>query len=123
MTPDGSSAYVTNSDDSSVSVINTFTNTVIGAPIHAGNGTFGIVITPDGSRAYVANEGYGSVSVINTITNTVIGAPIPVGVSPEALVITPDGSRVYVAKVKCRLVRCVIIFYNKYGTLNYFIDL
>ena len=41
-------AYVTNSLDNTVSVIDTSTNTVIGAPIPVGNGPFAIAITPIG---------------------------------------------------------------------------
>ncbi|OQO99005.1 hypothetical protein [Saccharococcus caldoxylosilyticus] len=49
MTPDGTRAYVTNYGAGTVSVINTSTNTVIGAPIPVGSPTpFGIAITPSG---------------------------------------------------------------------------
>ncbi|WP_157829980.1 NTTRR-F1 domain [Bacillus sp. SN10] len=89
-------AYVTNSNDDSVSVINTSTNTAITPPILVGAGPRGIVISPDGTRAFVANSNGSSVSVINLITNTVVGAPIPVGDSPIGVAITPDGTRVYV---------------------------
>jgi YVTN family beta-propeller protein len=84
-------AYVTNADDDTVSVIDTSTNTVIGAPIPVGDSPRAIAITPDGTRAYVTNSGDGTVSVIDTITNTVIGAPIPVGNFPLGIAITPSG--------------------------------
>jgi YVTN family beta-propeller protein len=97
ITPDGSRAYVTNSDSDSVSVINTQTSTAIGSiPLAVGAGPVGIAITPDGSRVYVANDGLDSVSVINTQTNAVVGSiPVPAGATWIAL--TPDGSRAYVA--------------------------
>lgn len=63
-----------------VSIINTFTNTVIGPPILTGPGTSGIAITPDGSRAYVTTS--GRVLIIDTFTNTIIGEPITVGQDP-----------------------------------------
>ncbi|WP_153018047.1 hypothetical protein [Saccharococcus caldoxylosilyticus] len=48
ITPDGTRAYVANVGNT-VSVINTSTNTVIGAPIPVGSPTpFGIAITPSG---------------------------------------------------------------------------
>ena len=84
---------MTNNSTTSVSVIDTSTNTVI-ATVGVGHGPLGVAITPDGSRAYVANVGSSSISVINTGTNTVIatvGTFQPVGVA-----ITPDGTRAYV---------------------------
>src|SRR5579864_9703688 len=64
-------AYVTNSGSSSVSVVDTATNTVK-ATIGVGARPIGVAFTPDGSRVYVANSQSNSVSVINTATNTVI---------------------------------------------------
>jgi len=93
-------AYITNEGSSTVSVIDTATNTVI-ATIPVGSHPQGVAVTPDGSRVYVANEGglegVGTVSVISTATNTVTGIPIPVGSLPIGVAVTPDGSRVYVA--------------------------
>ena len=86
-------AYVTNSGSSSVSVINTATNTVTGT-VGVGGRPIGVAFTPDGSRAYVANSESNSVSVINTSTQTVI-ATIGVGSFPQGLAITPDGSRAW----------------------------
>src|SRR5215469_2937248 len=72
-------AYIPNGGSSSVSVIDTRTNTVIGSPIPVGNNPFGVAVTSDGSKVYVANHFDKTVSVIDTATNTVIGSPIPVG--------------------------------------------
>ena len=87
-------AYVTNSNSSSVSVIDTATNTVV-ATIGVGNRPIGVAFTPNGSRVYVANSNSDSVSVIDTATNTVI-ATVIVGSFPQGVGITPDGSRAYV---------------------------
>jgi YVTN family beta-propeller protein len=105
ITPDGSTAYVTNSQEAngkSVSTINVAagTNGVEIAPFDLG--TVGVAITPDGRRAYVASKIAATVSVINTATNKLIGSPIEVGVENESfdrgVAITPDGKRVYVAR-------------------------
>ncbi|MEI2772042.1 MAG: beta-propeller fold lactonase family protein [Candidatus Competibacter sp.] len=96
MTPDGKHAYVVNRDDSTVSVIDTTTNTVVGVPIPVGNNPTTVAVTPDGKRAYVTNSATsGTVSVIDTTTNTVEGSPIPVGFAPTNVAITPDGKRAY----------------------------
>ena len=79
-------AYVTNSQDNTVSVIDTATNTVV-ATVPVGVNPSGIAITPDGTRAYVATE-LGTVSVIDTATNTVV-ATIPIGGEPLGIAITP----------------------------------
>jgi YVTN family beta-propeller protein len=109
ITPDGTRAYVTNSDvtnppsfpgPGTVSVIDTSTNAV-GAPITVGTYPLQVAITPDGNRAYVTNYYSYTVSVIDTnpsdtAYNTVVGT-IPVGYLPVGIAITPDGSRAYVA--------------------------
>jgi YVTN family beta-propeller protein len=99
--PDSGAArnlYVANSQDDSVSVIDTRTNAVVGAPIQLGLGAHpvGIAITPDGKRAYVANAGTDDVSVIDTTTNQIVGPRIGVGEGPREIAISPDGSTAYV---------------------------
>ena len=101
---DGTKAYVTNSGSTTITIISTLSNTVLGT-IGGFDGPSGMVITPDGSRAYVNNyggpDGVGSgngttVRVVNLNTNTIIGAPITVGLAPAALAISRDGRFVYV---------------------------
>ncbi len=98
----GTRAYVTNSNGSTVTIIDTSTNNVIGT-ITGFDGPSGFVITPDGKFAYVNNYGgpiAGSgngttVSIVNLSTNIIVGT-ITVGLAPASLAITPDGSFVYV---------------------------
>src|ERR1035437_406563 len=87
-------AYITDNNDSTVTVINVATNTVTNT-IRVGYGSRGVSVSLDGSKVYVANYYDNTVSVINTTTNTVV-ATIPVSAKPLALVVTPDGSKVYV---------------------------
>ena len=87
-------AYVTNSCNNTVSVIDTTTNTVVDS-IMVGVAPFGVAVTPDGSRVYVTSLLDGGVTVIDTATNTVI-TTIPVGAFLGGLAITSDGERVYV---------------------------
>lgn len=88
-------AYVTNVDGNSVSVIDTNTNTIIGAPIPVGINPRGLAITPDEAFVYVANSLSDTVSVIDTATNTVI-AVVPVGNNPHSVAITPNGLEAWV---------------------------
>jgi YVTN family beta-propeller protein len=101
ITPDGTRAYVTNSNDNTVSVIDT-TNMLVGSPITVGFTPQGVAITPDGKRAYVTNFSAlaNTVSVIDTnpaspTYNSVV-ATVAVGTEPFEVAITPDGTRAYV---------------------------
>jgi YVTN family beta-propeller protein len=113
ITPDGATAYVTNSSADSVTPIDTATNTVE-TPI-AVAAPFGIAITPDGATAYVANFGTDSVTPIDTATNTA-GTPIAVGANPAAIAITPDGATAYVTNANADSVTPIDTATNTAGT-------
>lgn len=74
LTPDDSKLYVANQASSSVSVINTATNTVLTTiNLGAGKKPSLIKITPDGTKAFVLNQTAPiEVSVINTATDVLI---------------------------------------------------
>ena len=84
-------AYVVNSGDGTVSVIDTATNTVVGLPIPVGKEPFGVDVTPDGKHAYVANRGSNNVSVIDAATNKVV-ATVAVGNVPFNVAVTRMGT-------------------------------
>ncbi len=102
----GTLAYVTDSNSSTVTIINIATNTVSGT-ITGFDGPSGFVINPaNPSIAYVNNyggpDGVGSgfgntVRVVNLNTNTVVGPSIIVGQAPAAMAISPNGAYLYVA--------------------------
>lgn len=99
---DGTKAYVTNSNSTTITIINTVTDTVSGI-ISGFDGPSGMVITPNGLVAYVNNYGVGldsgngtTVSVVNLLTNMIVGSPITVGQAPASLAISPNGLYVYV---------------------------
>lgn len=102
----GTKAYVTNSDSTTITIIDIATNTVSGV-INGFDGPSGMVILPgcNANIAYVNNyggpegvmSGNGTtVSVVNLTTNAIIGT-ITVSLAPAALTVTPDGAYVYVA--------------------------
>lgn len=102
ISPDGKKAYVANSDGTTLSIISTKRNKVIGV-INGFDGPSGIVITPDGKYAYVNNyggsQGVGSghgktIGVVDLKTNKIIKT-INVDLAPAALAISPDGKFVY----------------------------
>jgi len=88
---------VTNGDSTTVSVIDTATNTLI-TTIPVGPAPERIDITPDGAFAYVVADPFlDVVSVIDIATNAVI-ATISLS-DPLAVAITPDGAFAYVTNV------------------------
>lgn len=98
--PDSTTAYVTNPMQSTVSVINTSTNTIT-ATITLAAGSFprGIAVRPDGAFAYVVLQGTSSVGVINTATNTLSTTiSLTSNSDPYNIAITPDGTQAYVTQ-------------------------
>jgi YVTN family beta-propeller protein len=91
-------AYVTNSQDGSVTVLDASTNQVIGTPIPIGENTipYSLAISPDGKTVWVLNEA-GTLVSIDTATNQLVGDPIAVPKGSHGLAITPDGTRAYLA--------------------------
>jgi YVTN family beta-propeller protein len=98
------SAYITNSNSSTITILNTANNTVSGI-INGFDGPSGMVITPAGNMAYVNNygsaAGVGSgngttLNVVDLNSNTIIGTPITVGTAPAAMALSPDGIYLYV---------------------------
>jgi YVTN family beta-propeller protein len=87
-------AYVSNSGDNTVSVIDTATNTVT-KTVKVGSSPSDVAESPDGSRVYVANQLDDTVSVIDTATNTVTDT-VKVGPTPSGVAVSRDGSTVYV---------------------------
>jgi len=82
--PAGTRVYVTNFDAHTVSVIDTASNTIVGAPIPVGTEPLGVAVNPAGTRVYVTHFDADTISVIDTATNSVT-ATIPVGRGPIAL--------------------------------------
>jgi YVTN family beta-propeller protein len=88
-------AFVTNSEDDSVAVIDIARRTSIGS-IGTGRFPHGLRLSPNGGEIYVANVKDGSVSVIDAIALREV-ARIPVGRAPVQVGFTPDGQRVHVS--------------------------
>lgn len=94
-------AYITDtSNNNSVHVLDTPTNTVVGSPIPVDNYPTGIAITKtsSGTFAYVVNRDSGTVRVINIDTDTVVGPPIQleVGITEIAIATTASGTFAYI---------------------------
>lgn len=78
-------AYVANSGDGTVSVLDTTNNTIV-TTITVSTTPMAVAVRPIANRAYVTNNGSGTVSVIDTTSNSVIGT-ITVGASPLGIAV------------------------------------
>ena len=92
---DGRRAYVTNSEDDTMSVIDLDKGKVI-ATVATGDYPHGLRMSPEGKSIYVANVEDGTVSVIDTASLSET-TRIRVGATPVQVGFTPDASRVYVS--------------------------
>ena len=109
LSKDEKKAYVTNSNSTTISVIDIESNKVV--VIDGFNGPSGMVITPDGEKAYVNNYGAidtmpsgegNTVSVVDLKEEKIIKrirlneyGEVPA--APATIAITPDGDFVYTA--------------------------
>ena len=87
-------AFIPNSTDGTVSVVNTLSNTVVSS-LNPGGNPESIVLSPDGSKVYVGVSTSNRVQIYNTLTNALI-TTITI-TTPTALALSPDGSKLYVA--------------------------
>lgn len=96
ITPDGTEAWVANTNDHSLSVIDLSTNAVSQTiSMQVNDGPFGLAFTPDGRSAIIANRNSGTVSIIDRATR-VETQRVVVGGEPRGVVITRNGLRAFV---------------------------
>lgn len=94
-TPDGRTLFVTNFNESSISVINATTWKVI-KKIQVPAKPHGIVLSPDGRSVYASCYGAHAVAVINVATETLAATvELPVASQPYGIGISADGRYVY----------------------------
>jgi len=98
ITSDDASAYVTNNDDGTVSVIDVFTDRIL-KKVDVGDEPIGVAANPNTNvrEVYVANSASDNISIIDTTTNEEKAGKIPVGRFPVDLVVSSDGRTLYVA--------------------------
>ena len=71
ISPDGSKAYVINSGDDTISVVDMSTVSVTGSVAGSFNESDSIIFTANGLQAYVTNHGSQTISIITTSNDTV----------------------------------------------------
>lgn len=101
--PDGKAVYVTNSSDSTVSMIDVASKAATALiTLPTGSNPRGIAINPAGTLAYVTNNGSNTVSVIDIDSshgatyNTIVKTYPVNGPAAYGIAVAPDGSAAYV---------------------------
>ncbi len=95
---DGNTLIVANQGDSTISVINTNTNTVA-STLSVGASPWGVQISPDSLRAYVGSSTGGVITQIDVANRTVLGNPVD-DLAPSSwrgMDMSADGSKLYAA--------------------------
>ena len=94
VTPNGNYVYVANSDDDTVSIIDTKTETVIDT-LNVGDGPWGVAVGAEGDYVYVTNSFSDTVTVIQASDNTIYDT-IYVGDRPRGVSAPINGTIAYV---------------------------
>jgi YVTN family beta-propeller protein len=105
LSPDGSLAYVTDSDLDVLHVVETATGTVLDS-IPVGAMPLGVVVSPDGTRGYVAAYGDRAVSVVDLVVGATI-ATVPLAQGAEEVAVSPDGATVYAVGYDSRMLTAI----------------
>ncbi len=95
--PDGSTVWVSNRADNTISVIATNTNSIIQSMDSGGAFPVKLRFQPDGRQVWVANNRSGTISVFNA-TSFKLTARIDVGSRPLGLVFSDDSERAFVSR-------------------------
>ncbi|MBI4822555.1 MAG: beta-propeller fold lactonase family protein [Deltaproteobacteria bacterium] len=93
--PSGRAAYVTNSVDGTVSVID-LAGRKVSKVVSVGVEPMGVATSPNGTRLYVANAASNTLSVLDNVTDPTLGTLAAIdlsayGHSPRSIAVTDDG--------------------------------
>jgi YVTN family beta-propeller protein len=90
--PGGTRAYV--GTEKGVAVVETASQSVVGAPIGVGGSASSLAFAPDGKTAYATSTGVSGIAVIDTaLGQTIRNILLPA--VPTALAVSPNGKRLY----------------------------
>lgn len=96
-------AYLTNSANGTLTVIDTINGTVL-TTITVGANPIAVAVKPDGRAVYVANADSNTLSVIDTATNTV-RRTIALKFTPTALAISTGGGTLYIGNATGKMAK------------------
>ena len=118
ITPNGATAYVTNSLGNTVTPINLRGSVHTSeTPITVGSGPSAIAITPNGATAYVSNFNSNTVTPIDLATH-VARSPIHVGPGPWSIAVNSLGTYVSVSNSEGKTVSVINVATAKVTTID-----
>ena len=90
--PDGRTAYVANTRDGTVSIVD-LTPRKVRDTFPVGVEPFALALSPNGTRLYVANSSSNNLAVFDTKNNSFVGAVnlSAFGTAPRSIAVTNDG--------------------------------
>jgi YVTN family beta-propeller protein len=98
--PDGRTAYVSNYDANTVSIVDTTVGSV-SATLGGFHAPTGIAVSPDGKKVLVVNGGDDTVTQIDTASRTLTSVAVVVSgvavAAPAGIAVSPDGTHAYVS--------------------------
>jgi YVTN family beta-propeller protein len=95
ITAGGTTGYLTNGGDNSISVLDLTANTEVARVDDVGADPVGIALSPDGTQIFVCNHGDDTFTVIDAGGQTITEIFQP-GAKPFRVAVTPDGAYAYV---------------------------
>lgn len=104
--PDGLTAYMTNPDTDTVTVIDLITMNVV-TTISVGNEPKNVEVSPDGSVAVVMHFGSNTVQFFSTTDNALLGGAVTVGNGAFDAAFNADGSKVWVTNYQAHTVSVI----------------
>jgi YVTN family beta-propeller protein len=96
ISPDGKELWAANSQDGSVSIIDTTAKKVVQTVDAQTNHSNRLKFTPDGKLALISDTGSNALVVMDTTSRSVLKR-ITIGKEPEGILVQPDGAKAYVA--------------------------
>ncbi len=120
ITPNGTTAYVTNSLGNTVTPIDLESSpATVGNPIRVGLAPSAIAIAPNGRFAYVTNFDSNTVTPIDLASSPVTAQrPIPVGAGPWSIAVSPDGRDIIVSNSEATSVSIISAATRRVSTLQ-----
>ncbi|HWP96008.1 MAG TPA: YncE family protein [Syntrophomonadaceae bacterium] len=118
ISPDQRYVYVANTADATLSVISTFSNTVVDTidlnrPPFSAAAPAGVKVSPDGKTIYVANRASNNLSVVDAQRRQVVAEiPLQTESHPLLLDVTPDGQLAFVTLIQAGAVAVVDLNVN-----------
>jgi len=108
VSPDGATVYVSNSNDGTVTAINTATQSATTISLAPNSAPNGLAVSPDNSTLYVTDFNNARVFVINAASGQITNV-IASGNDPAAVAANPNGTSILIVNNQANTVQMSIV--------------